>query len=442
VIYADAGLVNHAVVRGVYGAGSIVLLGWDYSGHAPYEASDIGQTGWFDILAQSIVTLAPPAARRVAVLDDPLYVDTGGTLSDESDAVQASLLRLEHAVAPFTGITQPAFANALARADVLLVPELEVADLTPALGAPALAEIQGFVNGGGGLVVHGTGATLRATSLINAAVGVPLTELASVEGAATLTADTVATQFAGGPADAPGEQRDVGVPAGSLPLGAKAPYVNPAGKQTVAAIPHGLRRAVYLGWDWFQAVPLGAVDGGWLEILDRAVREGAGGDIDKDGVANALDPCPMNPSGLEADSDGDGVGDSCDSCVNIANPRVTNGAELFLAQNAWATLTGDQRDDDHDGYGNKCDADFTPTGVLVGSADLSQFRASNGKNRTGDTCGTIGTRPCAIFDLDELSTLISSGDLTVFRTLNGKAPGPDLVPGPMPCSAGANGSCN
>jgi len=267
-------------------------------------------------------------------------------------------------------------------------------------------------------------------------------ELMSVEGPSIVTADTVATQFAGGPPSLPENNGTSGVTAGSLPLGAKAPYVNPAGKQTVAAIPHGLGRAVYLGWDWFQAVPLGAVDGGWLEILDRAVREGAGGDIDVDGVTNSLDLCPMTPSGIEADTDADGVGNSCDSCLNIANPRVTNGAEMFLAQNVWATLTGAQRDDDHDGFGNKCDADFTPAGILVGSGDLTEFRASSGKGRTGDTCGTIGARPCAIFDLDEANTLIGTGDLTVFRTLNGKAAGPDLVPGPLPCSAGANGSCN
>jgi hypothetical protein len=71
-------------------------------------------------------------------------------------------------------------------------------------------------------------------------------------------------------------------------------------------------------------------------------------------------------------------------------PRVAQG---FLTANAWATLTGGQRDDDHDGYGNKCDADFTPTGAIVGPADLAQFRTSEGKSRTVDTCGLPGRAP-------------------------------------------------
>ena len=113
-----------------------------------------------------------------------------------------------------------------------------------------------------------------------------------------------------------------------------------------------------------------------------------------------------------------------DSCVNVANPRVLDGDAAFLANNPWATLSGAQRDDDHDGYGNKCDGKFP-----------------GGKNRTTDTCGTTGTRPCAIFDLDESSLLIGTPDLAVFRTLNGKAPGPKCPTCPLACNAGTAGTC-
>jgi hypothetical protein len=133
------------------------------------------------------------------------------------------------------------------------------------------------------------------------------------------------------------------------------------------------------------------------------------------------------------------VGNLCDNCVNIANPRV---AASFLTSNQWATLTGGQRDDDHDGFGNKCDGKFpTVGGLLVNANDLTQFRASNGKNRTGDTCGTSGTKPCAIFDLDEAGLLVNATDLAVFRSLNGKAPGPKCTACPQACVAGTNGTC-
>ncbi|HXX49373.1 MAG TPA: hypothetical protein VEN47_14170, partial [Myxococcota bacterium] len=116
----------------------------------------------------------------------------------------------------------------------------------------------------------------------------------------------------------------------------------------------------------------------------------------------------------------------------------------YLNTNQWATLTGGQRDDDHDGYGNICDAKFPGTaGAAVGNPDLAQFRASFGKSRTTDTCGTSGTIACSIFDLDQGSAAaIGNPDLAVFRMLFGKTPGPKCPTCPLTCEAGTAGTCN
>lgn len=55
-------------------------------------------------------------------------------------------------------------------------------------------------------------------------------------------------------------------------------------------------------------------------------------------------------TGAEVDTDGDGITDSNDNCIDIANP--------------------DQRDADADGFGSVCDADFDDS-CLVNFADLS-----------------------------------------------------------------------
>ena len=176
-----------------------------------------------------------------------------------------------------------------------------------------------------------------------------------------------------------------------------------------------------------------------VEIV--ATRSGTclpGTDPDGDGLCGASDNCSSVANPDQADVDADGVGDACDNCTAIANPRVDAS---FLGENPWATLTGGQRDDDRDGYGNRCDADFTPTGSFVGSADRVQLRASLGKSRTVDTCGTTGTEPCARYDLDEAADLIGSGDVMQFRLLTGKAAGPKCPTCPLACTPGTAGSC-
>jgi hypothetical protein len=186
-----------------------------------------------------------------------------------------------------------------------------------------------------------------------------------------------------------------------------------------------------------------------------------GGDTDGDGACNDVDNCPTvanagqedGAGGLEVTIAGafspDGVGDACDNCVRVNNPRVAAG---YLTTNPWRTLTGGQIDDDHDGYGNKCDGKFVGLpSQNVGGLDLGQFRTSNGEDRRFDTCGTAGgTRPCAIYDLDEaaVGNFIGGLDLGRLRQLSGTTPGPRCAACtgtgsvPLPCTAGTAGACN
>jgi hypothetical protein len=225
-----------------------------------------------------------------------------------------------------------------------------------------------------------------------------------------------------------------------------------------AAVPAGASDAAGL----CRPDPGGAFDVGAFERngVSCSVLEA---DTDADGVADSIDNCPTVPNGPaqagvagvgnQTDTDGDGVGDACDNCVYVSNPKVdmsllTTGP-ASNSNLVWATVTGEQRDDDHDGFGNKCDADFTPTGLNVGTGDLQQYNASSGKSRLGDTCGTTGTRPCAIFDLDEGTGLnIGTPDKARLNALTGFPAGGHTPANsgkcpscPLPCASGTAGTC-
>lgn len=104
------------------------------------------------------------------------------------------------------------------------------------------------------------------------------------------------------------------------------------------------------------------------------------------------------------DSDGDGVPDTVDNCINVSNGPLTSG----YAVKPWLV----QRDTDHDGYGNICDGDLNNRDALVNIRDLAVFRT---RFLTSD--------PDADFNGD--GNLVNITDLSIFRNnLFLKPPGP------------------
>jgi MYXO-CTERM domain-containing protein len=77
-----------------------------------------------------------------------------------------------------------------------------------------------------------------------------------------------------------------------------------------------------------------------------------GNDLDGDGVANAMDNCPLQANTDQADADNDGFGDACDGAngSDLDGDGVTNEQDNcpFLAN-------ADQADADNDGFGDACD---------------------------------------------------------------------------------------
>ena len=113
-----------------------------------------------------------------------------------------------------------------------------------------------------------------------------------------------------------------------------------------------------------------------------------------------------NNDGL--DTDGDGMCDTGDNCINAANGPVI----LDAGGNS-------QRDTDGDGYGNMCDADLDGN-LIVGFPDYGMFGAAWGTND-----------PDADFNGDGI---VGFPDYGIFGASWAQPPGPSCIDPPATCS--------
>ena len=213
------------------------------------------------------LTIMNDDAIRVSLFFDPLYVDTSTNTSGEASNVKAALEAKGCFVTPFVGVTDTAFSNALADADILYIPELEVGNLAPALSAGAKSAISNYVEAGKGLIINGVGG--YDANVINAVFGLAVAAGDSI-GTSLLTTNAADTSFAGGPATIAYNNAVCPWLKSSLPTGARSIYEYSTSTM-VALLDRGMGKIVFLAYDWFDAVPRGAQDGGWDEVLRRAV---------------------------------------------------------------------------------------------------------------------------------------------------------------------------
>jgi Ca2+-binding RTX toxin-like protein len=223
--------------------------------------------------AAFLITPALASAATVAVFDDPAYVDSANDAGAESDNIQASIAAKGHTVRAFTGIAATDFSFALAGAKVLVIPEQENKELAPDLSGDAVHIIRSYVASGGGLIISSNTDPFAATFL-DRVFGISVTEAAN-PGTTTKQAAATGTNFAGGPGTLPdnnGTDYLTGLPAGAASI-----YANGA-NSSVVAFTFGNGTIVFLGWDWFDSDPpnAGLQNGGWQNVLGRALTEVAG----------------------------------------------------------------------------------------------------------------------------------------------------------------------
>lgn len=156
-----------------------------------------------------------------------------------------------------------AIAQLLAGKDVFFLPANRYPGTTQALNV-----IKDFVQGGGTLVLAGGQSHL---TWVNTTFGFTLGGANGYYERHTMPKANGAdgTPFEGGPASILSNSDVDLLDAGALPPNTALAYLGPDGDTdaSVAVIPSGAGRIVYLGWDFYDAAPIGLQDGGWRKIL-------------------------------------------------------------------------------------------------------------------------------------------------------------------------------
>jgi hypothetical protein len=240
-------------------------------GVATFSPLAVTRAGPSYTLVASSGALAPDTSSAfdvggVAVFGNNAYVDwIVGSPNSEASNLYDSYRTLGLDVHAFSSLD---FVSDLADAWVLAIPEL-FSDVAAVMTATQRAAVVNFVNNGGTLVVQGGAQgvvflnTLFAYGLVSGVTGGPY----ALSGAA------VGTVFETGPASLVAANGTYPWTVASLPVGSLVMY-GAGPDATVAVIPRNNGQIILMGWDWFNAQPIGNELGGldWLNVLYRATR--------------------------------------------------------------------------------------------------------------------------------------------------------------------------
>jgi hypothetical protein len=136
---------------------------------------------------------------------------------------------------------------------------------------------------------------------------------------------------------------------------------------------------------------VGVVDSdgdGVLDSLDNCVNDPNPGQEDGDGDrhGDVCDNCPADANPGQEDVDGDGLGDACDNCPSDFNDMQidVDGDDVGdVCDNCPADANSDQSDVDGDGFGDVCDNCPTEANTLQDDMD------SDGVGDVCDNCVTV-----------------------------------------------------
>jgi hypothetical protein len=219
----------------------------------------------------------PKKNDKIFILINDTYVDyvVGESFSsNETNNIMAYLDANSIAYETFTDISEFGWNDLVytGRAGYVIIPELENSDILPDLTSGAKNKINNFVSSGGKLLMFSPGSG-DAVPFLNDVFSFSIT---GGEGGASepisLTVDGSGL-FPSESATIPNLSNTSSLDTTSLPVNSVTIYEgNGADESVVTMIPYGSGKIYVLGWDWFDAAPIGPEDGGWLNLLESILQ--------------------------------------------------------------------------------------------------------------------------------------------------------------------------
>ena len=205
------------------------------------------------------------------VLINTTYIDYDPDFVDEEaegSNIISSLLEYGVDVKTFTDITAEGIAAALVDVDLILIPETEKEPLI--FSTEAATILRNFVSNGGTLVSMNFTSFGEPTIYLNQIFtwSLSLTEGSGSDINKTVNADS--SGFTDCVSTLPYNDDVSGFAEESLPAGSITIYKS-SDSVYVVLMPYDQGTVIFLGWDWYNAEPIGSVDGGWLQVLYTAI---------------------------------------------------------------------------------------------------------------------------------------------------------------------------
>lgn len=103
-------------------------------------------------------------------------------------------------------------------------------------------------------------------------------------------------------------------------------------------------------------------------------------DADGDRIIDSKDNCPAKANSNQADSNGNGIGDLCDT--NMRDQDFVDSDNDFsynIRDNCPDTFNPDQKDVDKDGIGDQCDLSIDASGNTIGGDDTVEYGGGTGR---------------------------------------------------------------